>query len=159
MNTREDLNIAGQLTLRKTTLDGQLVEEITVHNDITIAGRTLVAQLFNKDNAAINTSRVSKIQVGRSKTAFDPTQNAMVDKVGETPIKSITSGEVVSDSSGRSRLLLRLIGELGENDCNDALQEAGLFTDDGKVMYNRVTFDTVTKSKQFKLTLIWEIMF
>jgi len=26
-------------------------------------------------------------------------------------------------------------------------------------MYNRVTFDTVTKSKQFKLTLVWEIMF
>jgi hypothetical protein len=158
MNTREDLNIAGQLTLRKTTLDGQLVQEITVHNDITLEGRRLVAQLFNKDNAAVNTSRVSKIQVGRSKSSFDPKQNVMVDKVGETPITSITPSEVL-DSSSRPRLMLRLVGELGENDCNDALQEAGLFTEDGKVMYNRVTFDTVTKSKQFKLTLIWEIMF
>lgn len=158
MNTREDLNIAGQLTLRKTTLDGQLVEEITVHNDITTPGRSLVAQLFNRDNAAVKTSRVSKIHVGRSKAAFDPKQNAMVDKVGETPISRIETSEVV-DSSGRPRVLLRLIGELGENDCNDTLQEAGLFTDDNKVMYNRVTFDTVTKSKQFKLTLVWEIMF
>lgn len=158
MQTREDLNIAGRLTLRKTTLDGRLVEEITVHNDITTPGRSLVAQLFNKDNAEVNTSRVSKIHVGRSKSAFDPRQNEMIDKVGETPISRIETSEVL-DASGRPRVLLRLIGELGEDDCNDALQEAGLFTDDNKVMYNRVTFDTVTKSKQFKLTLVWEIMF
>ena len=42
--------------------------------------------------------------------------------------------------------------------CNAELREAGLFTEDG-VMYNRVTFDTITKSDQFKLTLVWEITF
>jgi hypothetical protein len=62
------------------------------------------------------------------------------------------------DATGRARVLLRLIGELGEDNANDTLREAGLFTDDN-VMYNRVTFDTVTKSKQFKLTLVWEILF
>ena len=50
------------------------------------------------------------------------------------------------------------MGELGENDCNDQLREAGLFTPDN-VMYNRVVFDTITKSSQFKLTLVWEIDF
>lgn len=157
MLTREDLHLAGKLTLRKVTLDDQLVEEVTVNNDITLAGRELIARLFNKDNKDVPIGRVSKIQAGRSQTAFDPRQTALMDSVGETPISRIEISEVV-DATGRPRKMLRLIGELGENDCNDALREAGLFTDD-KVMYNRVTFDTVTKSKQFKLTLVWEIMF
>lgn len=157
MLPREDLNIAGRLTLRKITLDGVLVDETQAHNDITLAGRSLVARLFNKDSAAVNTSRVSKIGVGRSQNKFDPKSTALGDKVGETPISRIETSEVV-DASGRPRVLLRLVGELGENDCNDALCEAALFTDDN-VMYNRVSFDTVTKSRQFKLTLVWEIMF
>lgn len=157
MLTREDLHIAGKLTLRKATLDDRLVEEVTANNDITLAGRDLIARLFNKDNKNVQIGRVSKIQVGRSQNAFDPEQPALLDRVGETPVSRIEISEVV-DATGRPRKMLRLIGELGENDCNDALQEAGLFTEDN-VMYNRVTFDTVTKSKQFKLTLVWEIMF
>ncbi|MBE7470146.1 MAG: hypothetical protein DPW09_18240 [Anaerolineae bacterium] len=157
MLTREDLHIAGKLTLRKTTPDGQVVEEISAHNDITLAGRSLVARLFNRDSANVAISRVSKIQVGRSQAKFEAKQTALGDRVGETPISRIEASEVL-DTDGRQRVMLRLIGELGENDCNDTLREAGLFTDDN-VMYNRVTFDTVTKSKQFKLTLVWEILF
>lgn len=157
MLPREDLNIAGKLTLRKTTLDGTLVEEIQAHNDITLAGRNLVARLFNKESAALSISRVSKIGVGRSQNKFDPKATTLGEAVGETPVSRIETSEVV-DPSGRLRVLLRLIGELGENDCNDALREAALFTEDN-VMYNRVAFDTVTKSKQFKLTLVWEILF
>ncbi len=157
MPPREDLNIAGKLILRKTTLTGVLVEEIHEHNDITLAGRSLVARLFNKDSTAVNINRVEKICVGRAGNKFDPKVTALGDKVGETPISRIETSEVV-DATGRPRVLLRLTGELGENDCNDALREAALFNKDD-VMYNRVTFDTVTKSKQFKLTLVWEIMF
>ena len=61
--------------------------------------------------------------------------------------------EVIGD-----RIMVRYIGEIEKNQCNDALKEAGLFTDEG-IMYNRVTFDQITKSEQFKLTLIWEITF
>lgn len=157
MLSRDDLHIAGRLTLRKMTLDGEVVQEITAHNDITMAGRGLVARLFNKDNNAVDVSRVSKIMVGKSPDKFDPKQTALSNKVGETPISKVETSEVL-DSTGRSRVLLRLVGELAEDNANDALREAGLFTSDG-VMYNRVTFDTVTKSKQFKLTLVWEILF
>ena len=85
MLTREDLHIAGKLTLRKVTLDDRLVEEVTVYNDITLAGRDLIARLFNKDNKDVQIGRVSKIQVGRSQNAFDPKQTALIDRVGETP--------------------------------------------------------------------------
>ena len=159
MQMREDLHISGRLTLRKTTLDGQLVEEVTAHNEITLAGRDLIARLFRNDQQNVKIGRVTKMLVGRSQAPFDAKQTALVDKVAETPITNGTEplGEV-PDTNGRTRKMLRLIGELGENDANDALREAGLFTEDN-VMYNRVTFDTVTKSKQFKLTLVWEILF
>ncbi len=157
MHAREDLHIAGKLILRKVTLDDRLVEEVSVHNDITLAGRDLIARLFNKDNEAVEIHRVSKIQVGRSQAPFDSRQSALVERVGETPISRIEASEVL-DGAGRLRKMLRLIGELGEDDCNDTLHEAGLFTEDN-VIYNRVTFGAVTKSEQFKLTLVWEIMF
>ena len=62
--------------------------------------------------------------------------------------------------TGDDRVKLRLIGQLDTDNCNGQLKEAGLFTqDDSPIMYNRVTFDTITKSEEFKLTLIWEITF
>jgi hypothetical protein len=152
MALREDLNITGRLILRKWSLDGQLLQEVTAHNDITTDGRRLVARLFDMDKQGTNIERVSSIHVGISNDPFDPAQHGLKADLGQTVIKQIDLVDVLP------RQLLRLTGELGEDDCNGALREAGLFTSDG-VMYNRVTFDTITKSTEFKLTLIWEITF
>ncbi len=157
MTFRDDLNLAGRLTLQLRAPDGRLLEETTAHNDITINGRNLVSRLFNRDQAGADIKRVTKIKVGGSQAAFDPRQTGLGQLVGETPIVRIEPVEMV-DPSGRPRMMLRLTGELGEDDLNAELREAGLFTEDG-VMYNRVTFDTITKSNQFKLTLVWEITF
>lgn len=156
MKMADDLHIAGRLTIRKCALDGRLVETKTVTNDITTAGRSLVARLFNKDEKPDATKRVSKIHLGASQDSFDADQTALLAKIGETDIIKIDSSGV--SVSNVPRIMLRLTGELGEQDCNGELREAGLFTEDG-VMYNRVTFDTITKSDQFKLTLVWEITF
>lgn len=153
----DDLNIAGRLKVQKYTHDDQFIEEFTVKNDITLKGRDLVARLFNKDVAADKTKRVSRICLGRSKDPFDPAQEQLKDKVWETPVTDVKAVQV-TDPAGKPRMMLRLTGQLAENDCNFELREAGLFTEDG-VMYNRVTFDTITKSTQFKLTLVWEITF
>jgi hypothetical protein len=165
MMITDDLNIAGRLTIRKYTRDNQFVDEVTVHNDITLNGRDLVARLFNHNKATDAIKRVSKIRLGSSQTAFDPQQTNLSD-----PVKNTTDGQdwetdiqkiepiQIQDAQGKPRIMLRLTGELGEQDCNDELREAGLFTEDG-VMYNRVTFDVITKSDQFKLTLVWEITF
>lgn len=158
MNTRETLDIVGQLTVQKYDLDGQLVEEISQHNDITLDGRKLVARLFNPklveaDDDKIK--RISSIHLGESNRAFKNNQNGLVQPVGQTPISSID--EIVKDGS---RIVLRIVGELDENNCNGTLREAGLFTDDETpLMYNRVVFPPISKTDQFKLTLIWEITF
>ena len=156
MNLADDLNMAGRLTLRKCAPDGRLIEQVTAHNDITIHGRNLVARLFSKDESA-TIERVTKMQVGSSQAAFKPQDKALGSKIGETDIAKIELSEI-TDGGGKPRKMLRLTGELGEKDSNGELREAGLFTKDD-VMYNRVTFDTITKSDQFKLTLVWEITF
>lgn len=154
---RDDLSIQGRLLVRKYNLAGDLVQEVDAHNDITLNGRYLVSKLFSKDNA--NVARVSKMAMGRSDTAFTQADTTLGDKIFETPVKTpIETSEVLDPVTGRKRVLLRLYGELGEDDSNDVLKEAGLFTDDN-VMYNRVTFGAITKTKQFKLTLVWEITF
>ncbi len=157
MQWKDDLSIAGRLTIKKLTLEGVLVDEVTVNNDITLAGRTLIAKLFSKDELEVDDKieRVSQIRLGTKKDPFEPGQTNLLGPVDgwKTDITTIERKEAPN-----SRIMLTMSGELDEKTCNGALQEAGLFTKDN-VMYNRVTFDTITKSDQFKLALTWEITF
>jgi hypothetical protein len=155
MSLTEHQGIAGRLTLRLySAASGALVEERTAHNDITIHGRQLVARLFNPQNAATPIARISRICVGGGDRAFNAQDNDLAAKIGGTPIR-----KVEEDTVAGPRRLLRLIGELGEKDCNGELREAGLFTEEEDVMYNRVIFKPINKSAEFKLTLVWEITF
>ncbi len=150
--------IQGKLTLRKYDVQGDLVEQKVAHNSITKAGRQLVSNLFKfniLDTKEDKIKRISMIHLGSSQTNFDANHVSLQDYVGHTKIKTV---EVVPRND--DRITLRLVGELDEETCNGELREAGLFTEDETpVMYNRVTFDTITKSQEFKLTLIWELTF
>ena len=158
MALTDHLNIAGRLTLSKWDQKGRLIERREVSNDITLAGRDLVARLFNPQRATEPIARVSELRVGGSDRAFDPKLPGLVAPIGG-PVAIGKIDEVeVSDDSGRLRKMLRLVAELREGEGNGELREAGLFTPEG-LMYNRVTFDAVTKTSQFRLSLVWEITF
>ena len=156
ISTKHD--IEGKLTIKKYALDGELEDEKVTYNSITTMGRKLVGDLFRfniLDSKEDKIKRISTIHLGKSKAPFKASQTAMQDYVGETKINSV---EYIP--TGDDRVRLRIIGELDAENCNDTLQEAGLFTEDEPpIMYNRVTFDTITKSKEFKLILIWELTF
>jgi hypothetical protein len=160
MSVHETLDIAGRLTLRLHTPDGRVVDERTAHNDITFRGRDLVARLFNfKLEAAV--PRVSRMGVGTGGRPFDPKDNALASRVDPwIPISNVEEG-IHTEPSGRERRRLRITGELGENECNAELREAGLFTgrDGDLVMYNRVVFPPINKTSEFQLTLVWDIIF
>ena len=151
-------DIEGKLTIRKYDASGRLLEQHTAHNSITSMGRKLVSDLFKfniLDSQEDKIKRISTMHLGKSQTPFKPEQTSMQDYVGQTTINSV---EYVN--TGDDRVRLRLVGELDTDNCNDELREAGLFTeDDTPIMYNRVTFDTITKSEEFNLTLIWELTF
>ncbi|MEM9337534.1 MAG: hypothetical protein AAGA66_02315 [Bacteroidota bacterium] len=151
-------DIKGKLTIQKYDSDGVLVDHRTANNSITIAGRKLVAELFRFNmlgNEEDKINRITTIHVGGSQAPFQAGHTALQDTIGQTSIQSVELEPTADD-----RIRLRIVGELDTDNSNGELKEAGLFTqDDPPVMYNRVTFDTITKSAEFKLTLIWELTF
>lgn len=162
MNIAESLNIVGKLTVQKKNMNGEIIEEVKANNSITTAGRDLVATLFNINmKPDLDLKRVTKIGVGSGpKTGEDssnPADTELKNLIGYTDIKKIDQDEKTKDYKV-PRIVLTITGELGMDDCNGELKEAGLFTKEG-IMYNRVHFPAINKTSDFKLTLIWEIIF
>ncbi len=157
MLNKENIDITGKLIIRKYSLGHKLIQERRTYNEITIAGRQHVARLFNRNlisEKKENIERISTIGLGASNIKFDPQQENLVDPIGYIDINTIEEVPI------GDRIMLRMVGELDEKTCNGTLREAGLFTKGSEpIMYNRVVFDTITKTEQFKLTLLWEITF
>ena len=158
MKLSESLELKGKLTIHKIDSQNEICDEIIANNDITLSGRKLVAQLFSPENAA---KPVDKIKLGIGKQEeFDANPEDLVDSVGSINIEPIDFQNDIKEENNRIKLTLR--GHLEENNVqvnNKPLTEACLYSSVSKVMYNRVEFLPITKTENFKLTLIWEILF
>jgi hypothetical protein len=157
MKIKEALDMKGRLTLRQFDRRGNLVSEIAADNDIVMSGRDLVAKLFAK----VSINPISHIAVGKGATAVNPA----VDKKLESELfrKAITPIDPAKDIKPvGNKVRVVVSAELDFSEGNGALTEAAMFNglDPGtSVMYNRVVFPPVNKTADFKLTLIWEILF
>jgi hypothetical protein len=162
---QESMEMKGQMTISLADAEGRVVYERTHQNRIVKAGRKLVAQLFGGITSGTPPSKVTHMGVGTGATAADDEQLDLVaPRAPRNPITSVTYSEVVESSpSGpvkRVKASLQTIFDFNEANGTDPLREAGIFTAvTGGTMYNRVVFDAVTKSNNFKLTLIWDIVF
>lgn len=147
----------GRLTLHLHDRWGKLVREIAADNDIVMSGRDLVAKLF----ANVSIDPISHIAVGTGATAVDPA----VDQKLESELfrKAITPIDAAKDITPVDKKVRVIVStELDFAEGNGALTEAAMFNskDPGaSVMYNRVVFPPVNKTVDFKLTLVWEILF
>jgi len=162
MNEREDMH--GQLTLSLTDEQGEIVLQISRKNRIVKAGRLLVAQLFAGISGGSPPSKVTHMAVGTDKTAATDDQTQLGAEVARNPITDVTFTEFDDNSGGsttrRVKATLKAIFDFNDANAAQPLQEAGIFTaSTSGVMYNRVVFDPVTKTKAFKLTMMWEITF
>lgn len=167
---QEVLDIKGRLTLQKCNAAGEVFEEIKVNNSIVLTGRDLVAKLFAGVKGA---KPVSHVAVGKG----DATANveSMTGLQAELFRKKLQALDATSladtkvDSKSRKIMTLKAELDFQEPPPNadgkpHLLTEAGLFnaadpTDANGVMYNRVVFPSISKTTDFKLTLIWEIIF
>ena len=151
----EQLDMKGRLTVRKHNGHRQLVEEVVADNDIVLDGRQLVAKLFiNQSQAAI-----SHIAVGGGDTAVNPDKDKQLQQ--EIYRKAIDRAELSQTESPQKAKVL-ITTELDFHEGNGELREAALFNGpnpDNSVMYNRVVFPVITKTDDFQLTLMWEIIF
>jgi len=157
----------GQLTLRLTDQIGQVVQERQYHNRIVTSGRMLVAQMFGGDTSGVPPTPVTHMAIGTGPAdpADDDTDLA-APRGTRNPIAApqyISFEETTpgtAEKVRRVRVSLTAVFDYDEANGQEPLREAGVFTAEaGGVMYNRVVFEPVTKTRAFKLTLLWDIVF
>ena len=157
MKIQETLEMKGRLTLRLHDRQGALVREIAADNDIVLTGRDLVAKLFAK----VSIDPIAAIAVGKGITpvsaATDVKLESELFRKAITPIDPAKDITVVG-----SKVRVMVSTELDFSQGIGPLTEAAMFnnvTAGAGVMYNRVVFPPVNKTGDFKLTLVWEILF
>lgn len=173
MKITDALDFKGHLTIHTFDATGQLVTTAKMNNSIVYTGRDLVAKLFVNEPIA----PIQYIAVGTGNKAIDPANDTGLQaeifrkRLKQFETKDLTDIEVtVPTDQGlkpqKSRkIILSADLDFAEPKPNDnsqphELREAGLFNAAEKgVMYNRVVFPNISKTKDFKLTLVWEIIF
>lgn len=157
----EKQEMRGCLTLRVSDREGTPLYERPHKNRIVTSGRMLVARLFGGVRSGTPPTKVTHMAVGTNGDDPADGDQALGAQRGDRKEISEVSYEEFEEG-GVTRVRARLTAEFDFDEANgaDPLQEAGVFTaaEDG-VMYNRVTFEEVTKTDAFKLTLIWDIVF
>ncbi|OLT60055.1 hypothetical protein [Moorena bouillonii] len=163
MKIAESLDMKGRLTIQTYNPQDQLVQEVKADNSIVYTGRELVAKLFT--NQTIDPIRY--IALGTGNTAVNPATDTQLGKeVFRKELKPFDLGKDLKkteEDDKKCKITLSVDLDFGEPDKQPVeLTEAGLFNSKKKdqgIMYNRVTFPKITKSENFKLTLVWEILF
>ncbi|MEL6863836.1 MAG: hypothetical protein AAFP19_05425 [Bacteroidota bacterium] len=156
MKYSNTIDLQGRLHLRLKDRQGRVVRDLAADNDIVLSGRDMVAKLFINEPIAV----ISHLAVGSGSTAVNPRENIELEnEIFRTEIQSLNPDSITDTSDGRRRVLVS--AELDFDEGNDApLTEAGLFNaeTDG-TMYNRVVFPPVSKTSDFTLTFVWEVIF
>lgn len=157
MKLNDAIDMKGRLTLRLENRAGDIVQEFAADNDIVLSGRQLVALMFANKGAA----PISHIAVGTGTTPVAPTTDVkLAAEVFRKKINVITPASDILPKGDRFSVIVST--ELGLPEANGALTEAAIFNDPAAntgTMYNRVVFLPVNKTADFKLTLVWEILF
>jgi len=156
MNISDTLDMRGRLTLQQRNAAGQILAEIDAHNSIVLSGRDLVAKMFI--NEAIDP--ISHVAVGTGNAAVNPAADTGLQaELFRKAINPIDPSQHLT-TTGDNKKKVTITAELDFNEGNGALTEAGLFNAESEgVMYNRVVFPPINKTTDFKLTLIWEVIF
>jgi hypothetical protein len=155
MNIQESLDPRGRLTIRKTDRHCRSLGTVEVNNSIVASGRDLIAKLFVDQPIA----SVSHVAVGIGSAEVKTSDEKLSEEIFRKELAKIDpSLHIVKTQDDRCKVTIS--AELDFDEANKALTEAGLFNDaEGGVMYNRVVFPPINKTTDFKLTLIWEIVF
>ncbi|MDF0551817.1 hypothetical protein [Kamptonema sp. UHCC 0994] len=171
MKMADAMDMKGRLIIQQFNPNGELVEEVKANNFIVYSGRDLVAKMFLNQQIA----PIRYLAIGSGNSPVNPiSDTALQQEVFRKEVKALDLSRDLSDTdevtvkveSGvitQKNRKVRLSVDLDFAEPPNqpvALTEAGLFNSaEGGIMYNRVVFPNITKTADFKLTLVWEIIF
>lgn len=159
-------HIEGRGTVSKKLIDkrtGEIVKEFTDHNLIVKTGRnTLIKMIAGKETTSVNQMAIGKRGTpDLGANAFSPQDPQEGDtKLGEqVAINQVTSREVDITSGTNPKVTFVALFDCKHVD--SLINECGLFFQDGKTMFARHTFDTVSlkNTSNFSLQISWTIEF
>ncbi|MFK8184556.1 MAG: hypothetical protein AB8B99_14375 [Phormidesmis sp.] len=170
MKYSDALDMRGRLSLHAFDRAGNPIGTTQANNSIVYTGRDLVAQLFLSEKI----DPVRYIAVGTGNKTVEPDVDTQLQneifrkklkKVDITKdVMDINTGTKAAPHTNR-KIILSADLDFSEpatqpNGNPHNLTEAGLFNaESGGIMYNRVQFPSISKTEDFKLTLVWEIIF
>jgi len=153
------------LRLELTDRSGRIIAARQTHNAVMREGARLVASLFAGAGGAI-----THMGVGISDEPESDTYNTLAltnpttgdDMLqGETDAPIPSEAMLISIDEVRRVAVVRVRGTLPPDAAIGRIREAGLISrsEEGDVLYNRVTFAPVDKGGDHELTLFWEVAF
>jgi len=149
----------GRLTIVLRNSKGKRVDSLIVNNVITMAGKSLLAQMFT--GAAQGQPELS-IAVGNGDTVASSDDAALEHKVDEAV--ATTPAIRFEEEEGGQKVVATVTATLPATGAGveQRLSEAGVIIKlpgQGPVLYNRVTFPVVTRTENVEMTMTWEVMF
>jgi hypothetical protein len=167
---RDIVDMQGRVRITLLDRAGRIVHDRFYRNLIVSSGRLLMAHLFAGPGetpvSGATPAQVSHMGVGTGANKVADGQTNLFEPVLRVPIRKVNHELFLTDTEPKmTRVATTLTAVFDYDEANGtngsaSLREAGIFTaaDNGD-MYNRVTFEEVTKTKAFKLTLNWKIIF
>ncbi len=162
MNPRDTLDMQGYLTIHMFDRAGQLIQTIQKQNSIVYSGRDLVAKRFVEADIA----PIGYLAVGTGGDQVDPEDTRLQAEVFRTKLQPFQPEDLAplkQNEFNRCCLKLSAVLQASEPEQACELREAGLFNSEDpnkSVMYNRIVFpSSISKTSEFSLTFVWEIVF
>lgn len=160
MGMPEKVNISGLLTIcLRDANTGQMFEQVSHKNLITLAGREMLAEMFS--GTLKGTPKITiAVGDGTDDASIEDTKlGNKLDEADTKPAKTrIFEEEGVKKSVATvTATLPKLPGE-GEQ----AISEAGMIFYIGSndpILYNRVVFPVITRRSNLEMDMTWEVSF
>ena len=158
MSIHERQALSGRLTIELRTPDGRIVTRRQHDNLITTAGKALVARIFSGE---VSGKPELRIAIGSGALDAKPDDKSLGEPRDE--VVATTRQVTVVSEAGQQRALATVTATFPPlGDGRQELHEAGIvihFPNLEPVLYNRVTFGSITRTGSLDMTLTWEVLF
>ncbi|MBP9803384.1 MAG: hypothetical protein KBE22_00575 [Candidatus Accumulibacter sp.] len=158
MSLHEEQTLSGRLTIELRTPDGRTVTRRQHDNLITTAGKALVARIFSGE---VTGKPELRIAIGSGPYDARPEDKNLGEPRDE--VVATTKQVAIVSEDGQQRALATVSATFPPlGDGHQELHEAGIvirFPNLDPVLYNRVTFGSITRTGNLDMTLTWEVLF